>query len=137
MFEMIGSLFGGSKVVDKSLDMIEKAIYTKQEIADDSIKSSELKAKASQAKMDFVIRYQIATQGQNLTRRFIAIMISGLYVTYTLIILGLSINNVYYGTENSKEVLTILTTSFLPISGVFGVIIAFYFKNGQAKTGVN
>lgn len=70
---MFGWLFGGSKAADGVVDGIKKGI-------DALVFTDEEKSQANKTGMELFIKYQEATQPQNLARRLIALLIVGLFV---------------------------------------------------------
>lgn len=70
---MFGWLFGGSDAAASTVDGIKKGF-------DALVFTDEEKASANQAGMELFIKYQEATQPQNVARRFIALLIVGLFV---------------------------------------------------------
>lgn len=78
MKKIIGAIFGSSKntetVVDGAVKGIDKLFYTDEE-----------KAEASQKMSEWFLRYLEATQPQNISRRFIAIVVVLLWAVLILV----------------------------------------------------
>lgn len=83
---LLSKLFPGAdavgEVAKKAGDILDKSFYTKQERAEDA-------AKMKLAEGEHYLRWMEATQGQNVARRMIAVMITGLWAfAWFLALLG-------------------------------------------------
>lgn len=99
---MLSALFGNGKLLDKAAAAIDASVLTDEE------------------KMQYFIEYQKATLPQNVTRRFLAVMVVGLFLTLILSsVVMYKIDSEYsqFLYDMAKEVLLTPTS----------VIIGFYF----------
>ncbi|MFK5947952.1 MAG: hypothetical protein QM500_04165 [Methylococcales bacterium] len=110
---MLGWLFGGSGAADKAVDSISSGI-------DKMFYTDEEKADASQKGFDTFIKWQEATQPQNVARRLIALIITFLFAG--LIIAGCAVWPWF--PDFSVFIFSMLSELVLPS---YIVIIAFYF----------
>ncbi len=110
MFEW---LFGNAKttstVVDSISSGLDKLIFTDEEKSD-----------ANQKGVDLFIKYQEATQPQNVARRLVALIVTSIWAA--LILLGIATYPI--NLEFSQFILSVLQTVVTPS---FLVIISFYF----------
>ena len=72
MINIIRGIFGNKKALSAGMSAIDKAIYTKEERADDA-------KFIMKAKQDFFKEWLESTKGQNQTRRFLAILFSSTF----------------------------------------------------------
>lgn len=110
---MLGWLFGGSENSGKIIDGIKQG-------ADALVFTDEEKARSNEKFLDLYIRYQEATQPQNIARRLIALMIVGLFVFLVLLMIAMYQLNQPFA-EFVFEILTDVVVN--PTM----VIITFYF----------
>ena len=105
-----------TKIIDGAVSGLDKIFFTKEERADANEKLSE-----------WYLRYLAATEGQNLARRFIAIMVVALWIA--LIITGVCVR--YFSVEYSEFIFRILVEVVMQ---PFSIIIAFYFLTHAVRT---
>ncbi len=110
MFEF---LFGGGKTTEKVVDGISKGL-------DKLVYTEEEKSEASRLGVELFIKYQEATQPQNLARRLVALIVTGMWA-FTI---GLGLAMYKVDPVYSKYILDILQTIIMPS---FVVIVSFYF----------
>ena len=114
---MLGWLFGGSKAADKTVDSlsngIDKMFYTDEEKAD-----------GRQKGFDSFIKWQEATQPQNLARRLIALIVTALFSVLVLVCVVAG----YFDQEGYSAYVYELTKEL--VFPAFLVIISFYFGKG-------
>jgi len=110
---MLGWLFGGSKAADKTVDGISSGI-------DKLVYTDEEKADASREGLKLWIKYQEATQPQNLARRLIALIIVGIWAILTLLA-GI------LGALDIKGHVFLLDLLFKAVMPSVVVIVSFYF----------
>jgi len=105
-----------SKIIDGATAGLDKIFFTKEERAD-----------ANQKLSDWYLKYLAATEGQNLARRFIALLVVGLWVV--LILFGVVVR--YFSVDYSEFVFTVLVEVVMQ---PFSIIIAFYFLTHTVRT---
>ena len=113
MFSILKSIFASPENTSKSLDAL---INT----GDALFFTDEEKSKASQVKMDWYLKYLDSTKSQNVARRLIAVVITGLFsflVVLATLIYPLSVTYSTFVFTVLKDVV------MLPFSGIIG----FYF----------
>ena len=123
---LLGKIFGSEKalgsLVKNGARALDKLYYTKEEKADDAAKHRE-KAR------DQVIDFMRATQGQNIARRLIALIIIGIwatfYVTGMLLVIVAVFNDA--NADNLKEAAVIINESISDVEAIMMLVIAFYF----------
>ena len=108
-----GAIFGSSKntetIINGAVAGMDKIVFTKEERADANAKLGE-----------WYLKYLEATQPQNLARRFIAIVVVGLWAV--VVLLGIATN--YFNVSFSDYVFNTLSSVVNP---PFMIIIGFYF----------
>jgi hypothetical protein len=125
-----GKLFGSEKalsgIVDGVTNGLDKLVYTDEEKADSAA------ADRSEARK-MVVGWMQATQGQNLSRRLIALSITGVWLGMYLIsvlcaMIAVFVNN--SGTVTAAKLLevgTIAKNSSMDMNPAVMLILAFYF----------
>ena len=98
-----------SKVVDGAVKGLDKIFFTKEE-----------KAEANQKLSDWYLKYLAATDGQNLARRFIAMIIVMLWAV--LVVTGVAIR--WFNEKISDFIFSVLTDIVMT---PFSIVIGFYF----------
>ena len=111
-------LTGSGDAAEKTLDiggkLLDNAFYTKQE-----------KAETNNKILDWYLKYQLATAGQNVARRVIAFMVVGLWIF--LILLGVCVRGLEatHGDDSySKFIFNVLTEI---VGTPFAIIMGFYY----------
>lgn len=95
-------LFGNDNLINKASAAIDASILTEQE------------------KLDYYLKYQEATLPQNLARRIIATMITGLFVFLVVVCVAVFKLDEQY----SRFIFDLITVAVMPS---FIIIISFYF----------
>jgi len=120
-----GRLFGSDKALDGVVsgvtNGIDKLFYTDEEKAEDGAK-----AKAQAA--SFLIGWMESTKGQNLARRFLALMITAVWLIQYLIAKGLLIAAVWV--ENPEQLMAsaaVISADAQSMTGAMMLILGFYF----------
>lgn len=106
-------LTGGSKAVDKGLDMVSKGL-------DMAVFTGEEKSIASQKILDWKLQWIKATGPQSVSRRVIAFMVVGLWVY--LVLLGVHLYLLDMTTKSEfvfKVLKEIVNSPFLMVMGFF------------------
>ena len=84
MGSLLRKILGGGKsadkIVNKGFELFDDVTFTKQEKAENKIKL-----------LDFWLKWQEQTKGQNLARRMIALLLVGLYVVLVLMTSSVSV----------------------------------------------
>ena len=117
MFGIFKAIFSSSKdtskIVDAAIGGIDSLFYTDQE-----------KAEANMKVLDFKLEWAKATSGSNIARRFIAMVVTGIWSLWVLCILGSIVLSGFY---NTIPTLTLLLEDFHVVSLSFAAIISWYF----------
>ena len=122
----IGKIFGTDKAVSSLIDntssALDKLVYTKEEQAED-------KAKATSEARGMVISWMQATSGQNLARRVIALVVTGLWTLNYVCINILSIVAVWV--EDPEKLLAsakVISENCDQVTSAMMLVLAFYFS---------
>jgi hypothetical protein len=110
---ILANIFGDKDVVNKTVDGaisgLDKMFFTEEERSDANAKLSE-----------WYLKYLEATQPQNLARRFIALIVVGLWAI--LILVGVAVK--YFDTSYAEFVFRVLAEI---VMNPFLMIMGFYF----------
>lgn len=110
----------GSKIVDGAISTLDNAFFTKQERSDASAKVSE-----------FYLKYLAMTKGQDLARRFIALIVVLLWVTLILAGIIAKITTLLLTPEYTVPNYEISNFIFKVLTDIvfwpFNTVIGFYF----------
>lgn len=128
MFKFLGKIFGSDKamntMVQGAVKGLDALVYTGEEQAQD-------KAKAITEARAMVVRWMEATQGQNLARRLIALVITGVWVFQYVIATVMSVVAVWVTNPISTQRLidssAVINNSAQQMNGAVMLILAFYF----------
>lgn len=129
MFSGIGSFFGKmfgtdkalEKIVDSGVSAIDKMYYSKEEQADDR------RAAVTEFRT-MVVSWMDSTKGQNLARRLLALMISVVWLSQYVTMMGLSVVAVWVDQPDKfVESSRILGDYAENMNGAMMLILAFYF----------
>jgi hypothetical protein len=119
MIGVLKSLFGSpkstGKIVDAAVKGLDAVVFTEEE-----------RSEASGHMRDWYLKYLEATQPQNLSRRFLAIMI-GLVWAFILLLASLTYP---FMPEYSEFLFKVLVEN---INTPFGVILGFYFLTAAVR----
>lgn len=120
-----GKLFGSEKaltgVVDGVTNGLDKIWYTDEEKSEDQARA---RVQASQ----FIINWMDTTKGQNLARRFLAIMITAVWLLQFLLAKVMQIAAVW--ADNPKqwmESAAVISQDAQSMTGAMMLILGFYF----------
>lgn len=130
MFGLLGKLFGTEKaiegIVDATVEGLDKLYYSDEEKAEDAAKArSEARA--------MIIQWMMATQGQNLARRLIALTITAVWLGMYLVSVLARMIAVFTDSHGAvtaakvDEVGDIALKSAQDMNGAVMLILAFYF----------
>lgn len=120
-----GKLFGTeaalTAVVDSVSSGLDKLVYTDEEKAGDA-------AAAITEGRRMVVAWMDATQGQNLSRRLIALSITGVWLLMKLLAMVIGVFAVY-ATDPAKliEVIKLVKDLSMDMTSAVMLILAFYF----------
>lgn len=122
ILSFIGSLFGSTssfnKTVDTAANAIDRFVYTKGEKAEDNERAKEA-----------IYNWIEQTSGQNLTRRFLAVLITMVWISEFVISGILDIIYVIFPTHPLiGKVAQEISHSGYDLSSYVTVIITFYFS---------
>ncbi len=120
----IGRLFGSPGALAETAGTIVKSldgfIYSKQEKAQDH-------AKAITEGRDMIIKWMANTQGQNLSRRLIALSITFVWLFMFIGRMGLSIAGVWSESKAFELSANIIGDNIEQMTGAVMLILGFYF----------
>ena len=124
MLGIIGKMLGSEKaltgIVGGATKALDALVYTEEEKAQDA-------AKARSEARGMVIKWMAATQGQNLARRFLALMIAGVWLLLYLAQLGIGIAGAWVKSPEMHEVAELVGESADGMTGAMMLILGFYF----------
>ena len=106
----------GTKIIDGAIKTLDHAFFTKQERAESSQKVSE-----------FYLKFLDATQGQNLARRYVAMVVVGLWGALVVVM----VVAYFLSREFSEFVFEVLTDVVMV---PFSIIIGFYFLTHTVRS---
>jgi len=110
----LASLFGGGDTTNKIVDGVMKG-------ADALFFTDEEKSVANQKILDFKLEWMKATQGQNIARRIIAIVVTFMWMAVGLAILAAqALQHTTFAKFAAQYMADVVTTPFM-------IIIGFYF----------
>lgn len=120
-----GKLFGTETALNSVIDSVstglDKLSYTDQEKA-------ETAASERTEARKMVVDWMTATQGQNLTRRFIALSFTFMFFLLLFSGIGLSVASVWIEEPGKIQLTSEVLFKFLgEIDNTYSLIIAFYF----------
>ncbi len=120
-----GKLFGSDKalsgVVDGITNGIDKIWYTDEEKSEDA-------AKAKRDAAGFLINWMESTKGQNLARRFLAMMITFVWLVQYLIAKVLLVAAVWVEEpEQLMKSAAVISADAQSMTGAMMLILGFYF----------
>jgi hypothetical protein len=123
MWKIFGKLFASDKVVDSGISLIDKAFYTDEEKAED-------KQRASDRKDQLLIDWMEASKGSNIARRFIAVLVTLLWVF--LFVFGWAVSQYAIWSEKlTIEKLKLIQEANAPYleqaTGAMMLVLGFYF----------
>lgn len=121
-------MFGGDSTVNKTLDMVRDA-------GDALVFTEEEKQAANQKVLDWVLQYMQATNGQNVARRFIALIV---VLVWAVMVLALGVLAVWAGfadnsgaAKASANLLNVMKELALePVN----IVLAFYFLTASLRS---
>lgn len=124
MFGFIGKLFGSDKAITKTVDTVSG-------VFDALHYSEEERAEAKTKAFDQVVGWMEATQGQNLTRRFLAILITCTWAGQYLIAQFLTFIAPWVDTDATvKKMMAsaqVMREGAAEMTGAVMLILGFYF----------
>lgn len=120
-----GKLFGSDKalsgIVDGVSNGLDKLFYTDEEKAEDE-------AKDRAAARGMVIKWMQATQGQNLARRLLALLITFTWLIQYIIVAALNVAAIWLDeTEKLQQSASLIADSASSMVGAVMLILGFYF----------
>lgn len=120
-----GRLFGSDNATDKVIDHVsngmDKLVYTSEEKADDNAKS------VTEARQ-MIIEWLKNTQGQNLARRLLALMIASVWLLQYISVQILSIIAVWSETpDNFLKSAQVIQDNIGQMTGAMMLLLGFYF----------
>lgn len=120
-----GRLWGSSEAVNTVVggvrDGLDALVYTDEEKANDSAKER------SEAR-SMLVGWMAATQGQNLARRLIALVVTGVWVTQYITVQILSIISIWIDNpEKIKASAAVISDAAQSMNGAMMLILGFYF----------
>lgn len=134
----LGRLLGSPKALTDTINAVsnglDSLVYTKQEKAEDQ-------AKAITEGRQMVIDWMKTTQGQNLSRRIIALSITFVWLFMFLARMVLPIIGIWAGGQQWDQSADVIGESIEQMTGAVMLILGFYFASpylsGITKTAMN
>ena len=126
MFGFLGKLFGTDKAIEKGIDAVtngfDKLIYTGEEKAEDQAKS------VTEARM-MVIEWMKSTQGQNLARRLLALVITGTWLIMYILSAAFDIASIWSvkHLDDFQATADAIGARATEMNGAMMLILGFYF----------
>jgi hypothetical protein len=124
---ILGRIFGSEKVLDAAIGGVTKGldalVYTDEEKANDA-------AKERAAARSMVVEWTKNSQGQNIARRLIAIVITGVWLLMYLASTGLEIASIWVDPELRGAIVEsslAIAKRADSMTGAMMLILAFYF----------
>ena len=133
MFEILGSLFGskgaGEAIINGVTNAADKLIYTSEEKA-------EAAAKARTEGFTVYMKWLESTSGSRLARRFIALMVTGIWALEHLASVTLGVYSVWaVDKDKFTEASEMLAAHASDNNALVGVVLLFYFGGPAAMEG--
>jgi len=125
MFGFLGRIFGTEKalssIVDGVSNGLDALVYTDEEKAGDAAKSrSEARA--------MVIQWMAATQGQNLARRFLALIITAIWLLQYVGAMALDLASIWVAdAARLQQASAVIGERASAMTGAMMLILGFYF----------
>lgn len=125
MFGFLGSLFGSQKalggIIDGVTNGLDALVYTEEEKAGDAAKE---RAKAR----EMVVEWMATTKGQNLARRFLALIITVVWLLQYVGSMALDIAAIFVDAPAKlTEASAVIGERASGMTGAMMLILAFYF----------
>ena len=128
MFNWLGKLMGTEKATNTMIegvrDGLDALVYTDEE------KATDARVERSEARM-MVVRWMEATSGQNLARRLIALVVTGIWVFQYFASMALNISTVWVSNPEMAtklmESAKIVGETASQMNGAMMLILGFYF----------
>ena len=128
----VGKIFGTDKAIEGMVDGVskglDKLVYTKEEKAEDA-------AKAVTEARAYLIQWIDKSQGQNIARRFLALVITFTWLSMFTLSTGLDLAVVWVNTPdtlaNLRASSTLIGARAESMTGAMMLILAFYFAAPQ------
>ena len=126
MFGFIGKLFGSDKAASALIDNVssglDKLYYSDEEKADDAAKSR------SEAR-SMILDWMKNTQGQNLARRLIALVVTSIWCLQYVAMMVLSVSAVWVESESERLIASanVIGGYAESMNGAMMLILGFYF----------
>ncbi|MGD1831007.1 MAG: hypothetical protein ACPKM1_15710 [Spirochaetaceae bacterium] len=123
---VLGNVFGTPKSVERIVDTVsnglDKMVYTEEEEA-------EAKAKATTEARNFLISWLDTTKGQNITRRALAIMITGTWISLFWFMVVSQFLAIWVDAKKDElvESATLFKDAALIMGDAMWLILLFYF----------
>jgi len=125
MFKLIGRIFGSEAALVETVDAVTKGldalVYTDEE------KATDAAADRSEARK-MVVGWMAATQGQNLARRFLAMLVTITWASTYFTSMIMNVIAVFL--DDPQKVITaaaIISNSSERVNGAVMLVLAFYF----------
>jgi len=121
-----GKLFGTDKAIEKGIDVVsnglDKLIYTSEEKADDAASDRSEARKMT-------IEWMRTTQGQNLARRLLALIVTATWLFMYLLSTALDVASIWSETHLKalQETAGAIGTRATEMNGAMMLILGFYF----------
>lgn len=125
MFDLLGSIFGSPKavtgVVESVTSGIDALVYTDEEKATDA-------AKERAAARGMLVQWMDTTKGQNLARRFLAMIITGVWLFQYIASMGLDVAAIFVSNPDALARSSVVIGDRADgMTGAMMLILGFYF----------
>ena len=128
--KILGSEKAFGKVFDAAKGAIDKAVYTRQEKAENSAKLELMRFEQRAKLADQAVKWMEATSSQNLARRVLALLIAGIWAIAYMLSLGLVVWSTFEDPSDAAQLRTAAVMIDDHISDVEGwmlLVLGFYF----------
>jgi len=122
----VGKMLGSDKAIEKGIDTIsnglDKLVYTDEEKAEDGAKERALARQS-------LVKWLDATQGQNLARRLLALIVTATWLLMYLATTGLAIAGIWLtdSAAQLKAAADVIGDRATEMNGAMMLILGFYF----------
>lgn len=123
-----GRMFGSDATVGKTLDMVRDA-------GDALVFTEEEKVEANQKVLDWTLKYMAATNGQNVARRFIALVVVLVWALLVIALGVLAIWSGFSGGEGAAKAAANLMKVMKDLAmEPVNIVLAFYFLTASVRS---
>ena len=144
MLGALGTILGSPKAFGKVFDAARSAgdalIYTDEEKAEDAAKEAAARREFQLKMLGHISDFMKSTQGQNLTRRLIALSVTGMFVVGTSAVIGLAVSSVWVDADDMRGRLTdsagLIAEHLQETNNAFWLVLLFYFGSPHVTAAI-